>query len=114
MLDEKPHTLTIFEQDAAIDPDTKVRQVVVTDPVPAVTLCGYLVPLTSEAAFKYWGVELRRPHDFFVDVCDVPAVHAGMVAEQGNRKFAVAAEPITMEFGTECDHGRILLEERQI
>jgi hypothetical protein len=59
-----------------------------------VEVTGQLSPLTSQAAFERFGVDLSRPHRWRYEIEDESSVKVGYVATYGSRKFEVKAPPM--------------------
>lgn len=61
-------------------------------------------PLTTESAFRRWGIEISRPWRIFINASDAEHVREGDRIQFGDRIMIVRVPPVTREQGLMVDH----------
>lgn len=111
-LNYKPHTLTFYPVTESVNVSS-----VVEIPIEGagVTIEGQLTPMTSQAAFERFGVELQQPHLWMCDDDDanISAVVVGSVATYGSRKFQQKTPVMVWDAIPSISCVECVLEERE-
>ena len=109
-LPRKPHTLTFAPVTEPLDAENVVQPPTEGN---AVSIQGQLTPLTSQAAFDRFGVELSRPHLWMCDDTDSSSIKVGYRATYGSRKFEVKSPPMIWDAISAISCAECVLEERE-
>lgn len=112
-LKKKPHTLTFYAVSENTNSDDVVQPPTFAE--AGVEIQGQLTPLTAQAAFDRYGVNLDRPHQWFNDDDDpgIGSTGVGSKATSGSREFYVKTPAEIWNAIPAMSFADILLEEKE-
>ena len=109
-LRKKPHTLSFTPVTETTNGSYEVQPAAEGT---AVSVDGQLTPISSQAAFERFGVELSRPHLWMCDDTDASSIKVGYKATVGSREFFVKSPPMIWDAIASISCMECILEERE-
>ena len=111
----KPHKAIIQQVTEAIDGTTK-SVYVPTYPIISNNTPCHIYPLSQQASFEKYAVDMKRPHEMLMELKYQTFVEPGNWVKKGNRVFVMKSPPQIFDGGgpvKAADHCSVLLEEMQ-
>ncbi len=108
-LRRKPHAITIVP---VANSYTSARVDAPEEGTP-VGIKGQITPMTSEQAYKQFGIESIKPHLMLTDVADGQSLKIGDRVLYNSRSFFLKADPMIWGAGQSTDHCQILISVDQ-
>lgn len=111
-LKKKPHALIFYPVSEPVDINSVVLP---TQEGDSVSITGQLTPISAQAAFERFGVDLARPHLWLCDVDDanIAAVTVGSRAVYGSREFRQRTPIQRWDAIPVMSYAECLLEEKE-
>ncbi len=107
-----PHTFihNAIADDVAADKSVETP----TYTLVGTTSKGQITTMTPAEAWDAFGVEVKRPHVLLCSVAKAQAIGLGDEIIYDSREFRVVAMPLIRDAAQRTNHGKVLLEERDV